>query len=137
MNFLKKLIVTAVAFWLTTLLLGDHFQVVGQFELVNGSEFINRGAVFLVVALIFALINAIIKPVATVVSFPLIILTLGLFSLVINALIILLVDWITESTDWGLQVNGFWWAVLAAILISVIASVGRALLGADRKSSKR
>lgn len=133
MNFLKKLLITAVAFWLTTLILGEHFQVVGSFDLVNNQDFINRGAVFLVVALIFAVLNAVIKPVATVVSFPLIVLTLGLFSLVINAAIILVTAWITKSNSWGIEVDGFWWAVLAAILISVLTSVGRALLRADKK----
>ncbi len=133
MDFLKRLLVTAVAFWLTTLLFGDNFQVVGQFNLTEGTEFINRGAVFLVVALIFAVVNAIIKPVATVVSFPIIVLTLGLFSLIINAAMILLVGWFTQSADWGLEVNGFWWAVLAAIVISVLSAVGRALLRVDKK----
>lgn len=81
MGFLKRVLVTALAFWLTTLLLGSNFEVVGQFAIVDGNEFVNRGAVFLVVALIFALINAIIKPIVQFLSFPLIILTLGLFSL--------------------------------------------------------
>ncbi len=133
MNFLKKLLITAVAFWLTTLILGEHFQVVGSFDLADNQDFINRGAVFLVVALIFAVINAVLKPVATVVSFPLIVLTLGLFSLVINAAIILVTAWVTKSSTWGIEVDGFWWAVLAAILISVLTSVGRALLRADKK----
>ncbi len=131
MNFLKRLIVTAVAFWLTTIFLGDHFDVVGEFNIVSGDSAINKIAVFLAVALIFAVVNAIIKPIATVVAFPIIILTLGLFSLVINAGMILLTAWLTESTSWGIEVDGFWWAVLAAIVISVISALGRAILRAD------
>ncbi|WP_435298799.1 phage holin family protein [Timonella sp. A28] len=131
MNFLKRLIVTAVAFWLTTIFLGDHFDVVGEFNIVSGDSAINKIVVFLAVALIFAVVNAIIKPIATVVAFPIIILTLGLFSLVINAGMILLTAWLTESTSWGIEVDGFWWAVLAAIVISVISALGRAILRAD------
>lgn len=106
MGFLKRVLVTALAFWLTTLLLGSNFEVVGQFAIVDGNEFVNRGAVFLVVALIFALINAIIKPIVQFLSFPLIILTLGLFSLVINAAMILITAWITDSSSWGLRSTG-------------------------------
>ncbi|ACV10101.1 phage holin family protein [Jonesia denitrificans] len=131
MGFLKRVLVTALAFWLTTLLLGSNFEVVGQFAIVDGNEFVNRGAVFLVVALIFALINAIIKPIVQFLSFPLIILTLGLFSLVINAAMILITAWITDSSSWGIEVNGFWWAMLAAVIIAVITSVGTALVRGD------
>jgi putative membrane protein len=56
-----------------------------------------------------------------------------LFSLIINAAMILLVGWFTQSADWGLEVNGFWWAVLAAIVISVLSAVGRALLRVDKQ----
>lgn len=134
MKFFVKLLITALAFWLTTLILGDNFEVVGEFKLTANNEFINRSAVFLVVALIFAVINAVIKPIATVISIPLIILTLGLFTLVINALVILLVEWITESTDWGLQVDGFWWGLLAALLISLFSTVGHSIVGSGKKS---
>jgi len=133
MDFLKRLLVTAVAFWLTTVFLSDHFDVVGQFHIVSDAEFINRGAVFLAVALIFAVVNAIVKPVATVLSFPLIVLTLGLFTLVLNAAMILLTAWLTDSTNWGVEVDGFWWAVVAALVISVLSGLGRAILRVDKR----
>lgn len=132
MDFLKRLLVTAVAFWLTTIFLGNHFDVVGEFQVVAGQDFINRSAVFVTVALIFALVNMIVKPITTFLSFPLIVLTLGLFTLVINAAMILLTAWLTESTSWGIQVDGFWWALLAAVLISFMSAVGRSLLGLDK-----
>lgn len=115
MSFVIRVIVNAIAIWLTTLLLGSHFEVVG------GDGAGGRIVVFLVVALIFGVINAFIKPIVQFLSLPLYILTLGLFTLVVNALMIMLTAWITESTDWGLRVNGFWWAVLAALLISFIS----------------
>lgn len=117
MSFLVRVLVNAVAIWLTTLLMGSHFEIVG------GEGTGGRVVVFLVVALIFGIINAIIKPVVQLFTFPLYILTLGLFTLVVNALMVLLTGWITDQADWGLRVEGFWWAVLAAFLISVISTI--------------
>lgn len=117
MSFLVRVLVNAVAIWLTTLLMGAHFEIVG------GEGTGGRVVVFLVVALIFGIINAIIKPIVQLFTFPLYILTLGLFTLVVNALMVLLTGWITDQADWGLRVDGFWWAVLAAFLISVFSMI--------------
>lgn len=117
MSFFVRVLVNAVAIWLTTLLMGSHFEIVG------GDGTGGRVVVFLVVALIFGVINAIIKPIVQLFTFPLYILTLGLFTLVVNALMVLLTGWLTEQADWGLRVDGFWWAVLAAFLISVISTI--------------
>lgn len=115
MSFFVRLLVNAVAIWLTTLLLGSHFEVVG------GGSTTERVFVFLGVALVFGLVNAIVKPVVSFFSIPLYILTLGLFTLVVNALMVLLTAWITEQTDWGLRVDGFWWALLGALVVSVLS----------------
>jgi len=117
MSFLVRVLVNAVAIWLTTLLMGSHFEIVG------GDGTGGRVVVFLVVALIFGIINAIIKPIVQLFTFPLYILTLGLFTLVVNALMVLLTGWITDQADWGLRVDGFWWAVLAAFLISLFSMI--------------
>ena len=117
MSLLIRVIINAVAIWLTSLLLDSHFEVVG------GEGTGGRIVVFVVVALIFGLINAFVKPIVRLLSLPLYILTLGLFTLVVNGLMIMLTAWITKSADWGLQVNGFWWAVLAALLISVFSTL--------------
>lgn len=117
MSFVIRVIVNAIAIWLTSLLLGSHFDVVG------GEGTGGRIVVFVVVALIFGVINAFVKPIVQFFSLPLYILTLGLFTLVVNALMIMLTAWITESTDWGMRVNGFWWAVLAALLISFFSMI--------------
>ena len=134
MNFFKSLCATVLAFWLTTVFLGSHFSVVGEFQVISGPDFtfINSLLVFFAVALIFALVNAIVKPILQFFAFPLIILTLGLFSLVINAAMILLTAWLTQSTHWGIQVDGFWWAVLAALVISVISAIGNAILRVEK-----
>ncbi|MEP7762768.1 phage holin family protein [Sanguibacter sp. 25GB23B1] len=115
MSFFVRVLVNAVAIWLATLLLGSHFEVVG------GDGTGGRVVVFLAVALVFGLVNAVVKPIVALLSLPLYILTLGLFTLVVNALMILLTAWITEQTDWGLRVDGFWWAVLGAFVVSLLS----------------
>jgi putative membrane protein len=73
----------------------------------------------LIVALVLSIANVIVKPVLIVLTIPITILTLGLFLLVINALIILLADWFVD----GFNVDGFWWAFLASIIMAVFNSM--------------
>lgn len=131
MSFFKRLVASAIAFWVATLLLGDNFTVVGQFNIVEEYEWVGQSAVFLVIALLFTLMNAIVKPVLKVLSLPLVILTFGLFLLVINAVLILLLAWLTDGQDWGLVVGNFGWAVLAGLIISVVSTVLNSLLRSE------
>jgi putative membrane protein len=71
------------------------------------------------VALIFGVVNAIVAPVVKLLSLPFIILTLGLLLLVINALMLMLTSWISQQFGLGFRVDGFWTAVLGAIIITV------------------
>jgi len=73
----------------------------------------------LLVAAILSIVNAIIKPILVILTIPITILTLGLFLLVINALIILLVDALTP----GFAVDGFWWALAFSLILSVLNSL--------------
>jgi len=73
----------------------------------------------LIVALVFGLINALLGPIARLLTFPVIILTLGLFAWVINALLLLLTDWLSDR----LEVDGFWTALWGALVISIVTSV--------------
>ena len=73
----------------------------------------------LLVALVFGVINAIIRPIVLFFSIPFIILTLGLMILVINALMLMLTSWISEQIDTGFHVNDFWSAVLGGIVVAV------------------
>jgi putative membrane protein len=110
MNFLIRLVITAaVAFGLTSFLPGIH---------------INSFWTALVLALVLAFLNAIIKPILVILTLPLTIFTFGLFLFVINALIILLAG---EFID-GFKVDGFWWALLFSLLLSIISSILRPLI---------
>ncbi len=72
----------------------------------------------LVTAVVLGIINAVLKPILHLLALPLTILTLGLFSLVINALLVLLADQIVP----GFSVDGFWWALIFGVVLSVISS---------------
>ena len=113
--FLLRAAVTGLALWVVTL-------VVPGITFVGGDTTLQRVGIVLVVAMIFGLVNAFIKPVVQLLSIPLYILTLGLFHVVINALMLWITAWITEhTTHWGLQINHFWWtAVWAAIVLSIV-----------------
>lgn len=69
-----------------------------------------------VVSLVLGLVNAVLKPIAVVLTLPITIVSLGLFLLVINALMVLLVDWIVP----GFEVANFWWALLFGFILSVV-----------------
>ncbi len=73
----------------------------------------------LVAALVLGIINAFIKPLIIVLTLPINILTLGLFTFVINALLILL----ASNIVYGFKVDGFWWAVLFSIILALVSSV--------------
>lgn len=79
----------------------------------------------LIVAAIFGLVNALIRPIVTLLSCPLVILTLGLFTIVINALMLLLTEWVATVFNLAFFVDGFWpAAVLGALVISVVSILG-------------
>lgn len=73
----------------------------------------------LLVAVVLALVNAVVKPILVVFTIPVTVFTLGLFLLVINALMIQLVDFLTP----GFRVDGFWWALAFSLLLSLINSI--------------
>ena len=114
MAFLLRAALTGFALWIVTL-------IVPGLSFVGGQTTLQKIGIILVVGVVFGIVNAIIKPIVQILSIPLYILTLGLFSLVVNALMLMLTAWITEQTDWGIRIiGGFWWALLAALIIGVI-----------------
>ncbi|WP_369272137.1 phage holin family protein [Streptomyces sp. R11] len=75
----------------------------------------------LIVALIFGLVNFVVKPIVKLLSLPLLILTLGLFTLIVNALMLLLTSWLADKVDLSFHVEGFWTAVLGGLIISIVS----------------
>ncbi|MBK9730158.1 MAG: phage holin family protein [Chitinophagaceae bacterium] len=105
MNFLVKILISGLAVLITAYLL-PGVDVDGML-----------GAV--IVAAVLAVLDAIIKPLMIILTLPVTIVTLGLFLLVINAFVILLASKIVP----GFKVDGFWWALLFSIILSIISSV--------------
>lgn len=92
--------------------------------------------VFAAVAVIFGLVNALIRPLLKVLTCPLILLTLGLFTLVINALMLWLTGAISQFFDLGFYVDGFWSAFLGGLVVSVV-SVALNLVVRDEEERHR
>ncbi|MGW6197337.1 phage holin family protein [Kribbella sp. NPDC055110] len=95
---------------------------------LQGATTGKRVLTLLIVAAIFGIVNAIVKPVVKVLSFPLLILTLGLLTFVINAAMLLLTSWITGKLDVQFHVDGFWSALFGALIISVVGMILNAVL---------
>ncbi|MFJ6389153.1 phage holin family protein [Streptomyces sp. NPDC091972] len=112
-NFLVKTIANAgalaVAVWL-----------LDKITLTGGSTG-KKVWTLILVALVFGLVNWLVKPVVKVLTFPLFILTLGLFTLVVNALMLLLTSWLADVLDLSFHVEGFWTAVLGGLIISIVS----------------
>ncbi|GAB2944260.1 phage holin family protein [Micromonospora polyrhachis] len=113
MAFLIRLVVTAIALWITTLVV-PGITVSGRSAGINALT-------LLAVALIFGIVNAVLKPVIRVVGCVFYLVTLGLFALVVNALLFLLTDWIASLFDLPFKVDGFWAAFWGAIVVAVVA----------------
>ncbi|MFF2272676.1 phage holin family protein [Agromyces sp. NPDC058136] len=115
MRFIVKVIVIAFALWLTTLIVSGVSVV--PYEDTDVATVLT----YLLVALIFGLVNAIVGTFIRVVAFPIYVITLGLISFIVNGLLLLLVDWISGLMGFGLVVESFWWGVLGALVLGLIS----------------
>jgi putative membrane protein len=118
MFFLLSLIINAVALLVTAWVIpGIHLGAAGPHPTTND------WVTLLIVALIFGLVNAVIRPILILLSLPLEIITLGLFIFVINAFMLLLTSWIAQGMGLGFRVDKFLAALLGALIISVVSFV--------------
>jgi putative membrane protein len=126
MRFLTWLVTTAVAVAAATLLI-EGIRFSGP---IHGQEEIKHKLLpLLLVALIFGVITSFVKPVLTILSIPFIVITLGLFLLVINAALLMLTSWVADQLDIGFHVTGFWPAVGGAIVITVVTWIVDSVIG--------
>lgn len=132
MRTLTRILVGAFALWLTTLIVGgsgDHGVWVVPIEESN----VGTLSTLVLVALVFGLVNATLGKVVRIVSIPLYIITLGLFGLIVNGFLLWVVAWLSDLAGFGLAVGGFWWGVLAALVMAILAGIMNALLGTRKK----
>jgi putative membrane protein len=128
MRFLLRLIASAAALAIATWILSGIT--------LTASSTLREVLVLLGVALIFGVLNAIIKPIFTILSIPLLLITLGLFLIVINACMLLLTSWLAGIFDLGWHVDDFWTAILGSLIVSVVSFVLNAFLP-DPSTSRR
>ncbi|MCX4639460.1 phage holin family protein [Streptomyces sp. RPA4-5] len=112
-HFLVKTIANAAALAVAIWLLKD-ITLTGE---NTGRQILT----LILVALIFGLVNFLVKPLVKLLSFPLFILTLGLITLVVNALMLMLTSWLAGQADLAFHVDGFWTALLGGVIISIVA----------------
>ena len=118
MGFLIRLFVNAAALWVAT-------------RIVPGVTYFGDFLPFLGVALVFGIVNAFIGPVVKLLALPLIILTFGIFALVINGLMLWLTSSLSEALGLGFHVSGFWAALFGSIVVSIVSTVLWIFVGHD------
>ena len=108
MPFLLRLLVNAAALWVAI-------------QLVDGIEHRGSWWSLLVVALVFGVLNASVRPLLKLLTLPILILSLGLFIFVINALMLRLTSWVSGLLGIGFHVAGFWDAFFGGLIVSVVS----------------
>jgi putative membrane protein len=119
MRFLIRFLTNAAALWVAT-------------RIVPGVTFSGGWVPFLAVALVLAVINATLRPLVKVLTCPLILLTLGLFALVVNGLMLWLTSSVSQSLGLGFHVTGFWAAFFGGLVISIVSTLVSMALGPSR-----
>jgi putative membrane protein len=116
MALIARLVINAVAIWLAVHWVhGLHLATDGQ-DSTAGQVLVVLG-----IAVVFTVVNALVKPIVKLLSLPVVVLTLGLFILVVNGLMLELTARITETSDYGLRIDHFWpSAIWGAVIISVV-----------------
>ena len=106
-------------------------------NVVPGIHFLGTAGQLLIVAAIFGIVNSALRPILTVLTCPLVVLTLGLFTFVINAMLLLVTAWLSSQFDLGLVVEGFGAAFLGGLLIGVVSVVLSIFVGESKLQMRR
>jgi len=120
MPFIVRLLINAAALWVAT-------------RLVPGVTYSGDLLPLLGVALVFGVVNAFIAPAAKILTFPLILVTLGLFALVVNGLMLWLTSSLAQALGLGFHVNGFWAAFWGALVVSLVSTMLSLLVSDSRR----
>lgn len=128
---LVRIVINGLALWLAAVIVpGIHIGEQGDTS--------HKVATVVVVAIIFGIVNAILKPILTLLSLPFIVVTLGLFLLIVNAILLQLTSWIAGNLDLAFHVDHFFWdAVFGGLIIAVVASILNAILPDRKRAGSR
>lgn len=117
--FAVRVLTNALAIWVATLVVKGL-----SIEARTGQGFAHEFLTFVGIGLIFGLVNAVIKPLVVLLSIPFYILTLGLFTFVVNAFMLQLTSWLATPLSLTFHVDNFFWdAILGAIVISLVSMI--------------
>ena len=124
-SFILRTLLTAFSLWVAVQLVPGL-----DFDFGSLTNWWAKFGVVLLIAVIFGLVNALVKPIVQILSIPLYILTLGLIHIIINAFMLELTAWITNNlTHWGVDVQDFFWsAIFGALVISAVSWLAAVLL---------
>ena len=118
-SFLVKVLVNGVAIWVATLVV-PGLGVSGAAD----EDLPNQILTFLVIGLLFGIVNAVVKPVVKLLTLPLYVVSLGLFAFVVNALMLQLTAWVSQATPLTFEVDDFFWsAVLGAVVVTFVSMI--------------
>ncbi|WP_187361608.1 phage holin family protein [Phytoactinopolyspora mesophila] len=121
-SFLIRIVINGLALWVAT-------ELVGGVNVTGADSTTDRVLTLLVIGLIFALINTFIKPLVQILTLPLFIVTLGLFTFIVNALMLWLTGWVADQLNVPFEVTDFFWsAVLGALVVSFVSWILNLLL---------
>ena len=99
----------------------NALSIAAAAKLVDGITFTGQWWKMIIIGAVFGIVNSLIKPFVKLFTFPLIILTLGLFTLIVNTLMLTITVELSEPLRLGLQINGFWSAFKGALIISIVS----------------
>ncbi len=130
MVLLLTIVVNAAALWLAT-------EIVPGVAILHSDTSLHVAVIFAIAGALFGLVNFIVKPIVKVISFPLYLLTLGLFGVVVNALMLMLTSWLSGLLGNGITVDGFGAGVVGGIVVSIALLILTALLPKDYRPHRR
>src|ERR671921_772009 len=130
-SFIVRVLINGLALWIASWILpgldittSATTEAVAKTGISQGTDAAGVVLAYLFIGLIFGLVNAFVRPIVSFLSLPITILTLGLFTVVINAAMLYLTSWISSYTPVNFSIDSFFWtAVLAAIIITIISLV--------------
>ena len=140
-SFIVRVLINGLALWIASWILpgldistSATTEAVANTGVTQGTETIGIILAYLFIGLIFGVVNAFVRPLVSFLSLPITILTLGLFTIVINAAMLYLTSWLSSYTPVHYTIDSFFWtAVLAAIIITLISLVANRVPGGRRR----
>ena len=140
-SFIMRVLINGLALWIASWILpgldistSAATEAVAQTGVSQGTDAAGLILAYLFVGLIFGVVNAFVRPIVSFLSLPITILTLGLFTIVINAAMLYLTSWISSYTPVHFTIDSFFWtALLAAIIITIVSLVADRIPGARHR----